>query len=382
MHASRTDRGSPNRPPRFVAIGNGVRILAPLLLMTLVSCRGNPTKPYQVAEPWELKGPFRRILSQHPSRPSVPPPVRAIESANDHDRPAPPAESKSDVGAQAGDESSAKASVDLEAEPNPERPPSSFNLRQGSDMDAATPKGDDLLTPTVERAGLFSHGKDSDEDYWYLDMGFRLGQIALGSTSSQLEHRLDPLLALDWAHMFDRPYTPLDRKSDWGMTTQYLGIGRRETDWFTWNFYLGYGFGGDPNHDRVANLNIDVDFQYNFIYTGLTTDLYPWGKPKHANYPNWEERLYASRPYILSGFETGYVRARGRGYIKFAPIGKLYQDSQAIEDWLFSYLIGLGWEVPIDDRWSFTTSAHYTFHFYRPEEYNGYNITIAFRYRF
>jgi len=84
----------------------------------------------------------------------------------------------------------------------------------------------------------------------------------------------------------------------------------------------------------------------------------------------------------MSGMEIGYVRARGRGYIGIAPFGKLYKDSQWIEDWLFSYLIGLGWELPIDARWSFASSVHYTFHFYRPEEYNGYNITLALRYRF
>lgn len=352
------------------ATDSWVPIVALLMLATLVSCRGNPAKPYQVAEPWSLKGPFRHLLGEPRAAPSTSPSTPAVQTTAEEEHPHEQGEPRAEVSAEPG------------AELNPEPPASSFSLRETTDATSPQPVSDDLLTPAAERAGLFSHGKDSDEDYWYLDMGFRLGQVALGSTSSQLDHRLDPLLALDWAHVFDRPYTPRDRKTDWGMTTQYLGIGRRETDWFTWNFYLGYGFGGDPNHDRVANLNIDVDFQYNFIYTGLTTDLYPWGKPRHGNYPDWKERLYASRPYILSGFELGYLRARGRGYIKFAPIGKLYQDSQAVEDWLFSYLIGLGWEVPIDERWSFTTSAHYTFHFYRPEEYNGYNITIAFRYRF
>jgi hypothetical protein len=27
-------------------------------------------------------------------------------------------------------------------------------------------------------------------------------------------------------------------------------------------------------------------------------------------------------------------------------------------------------------------SCHYTFHVYRPQEYNGWNITYALRYRF
>ncbi|MCG3131052.1 MAG: hypothetical protein FLDDKLPJ_01827 [Phycisphaerae bacterium] len=316
--------------------------------LALAGCRSAPgdRRDFRVAEPWELKGPFRIFASDNESR------------------------------AEPGQSSDATTSRDVQSEEAQTAPASATD--PGVPAEARPPSLDAL----TERPGLFSHGVHADEDFWYLDVGFRLGQVRLEETSKKLDLRLDPLLALDAVGLFDEPYTPRNRKTDWGMTTQYLGIGRRETDWLTWNFYLGYGFGGDVNHDRVALINIDVDFQYNFIFTGLTTDLYPWGKPKHANYPNWRQRFQASRPFLLSGVEIGYVRARGRGYVGLAPLVKIYKDTQSIEDWLFSYLIGLGWELPIDDRCSFAASIHYTFHFYRPEEYNGYNITTAFRYRF
>ncbi len=360
------------RSRRTEALRIAALVVWGVLLISDAGCRSTGTDPYRyrVAEPWELKGPFRAFAPQ-------PPGEAAPEAARSQ-----PAEPSAAVPAEI------EAEIPLD-EPPPDRLADSTieATEPTTDLpdELAAPGADDLEVPIeayAERPGLFSHGFHEDEDYWYLDSGFRLGQVRLEETSKQLDLRLDTLMALDTVHMFDEPVTPRNRKTDWGMTTQYLGLGRRETDWLTWNFYLGYGFGGDLNHDRRVILNIDVDFQYNIVYTGLTTDLYPWGKPKHANYPNWRERLYASRPFLLSGFEIGYVRGRGRGYVGLAPIGKIYKDSQSIEDWLFSYLVGLGWEVPIDDRWSFGTSIHYTFHFYRPEEYNGYNITTAFRYRF
>ena len=188
-------------------------------------------------------------------------------------------------------------------------------------------------------------------------------------------------MKLDLFGVFESPYTPMDRKTDMLLTTQYLGIGRRETDWLTWNFYLGYGAGGDRNHQRWLNANLEVNFSYLLVYTGLTTDIYPWGIPKYHHYPNLRERLKASRPYFVTGLEVGYVRARGAGHLALAPV-PIYKDSQHIEDWLFSWLIGAGWEFPINDRWAFNISGHYTFHFYRPEEYNGTNLILALRYRF
>ncbi len=229
--------------------------------------------------------------------------------------------------------------------------------------------------------GLFAMKTRDDDSFWYLDMGFRTGFTRLESAADKLQLRLDLPLKLDVLGVFESPYTPLDRKTDMVLTTQYIGLGRRETEWLTWNFYLGYGVGGDRNHQRWLNANLEVNFKYALIYSGLTADIYPWGIPAYRNYPDLEERLKASRPYAVTGFEFGYLRARGAGHLALAPV-PIYKDSQRIEDWLFSWLIGLGWEFPVNDRWAFNLSAHYTFHFYRPEEYNGTNIVFALRYRF
>ncbi|MCC7292029.1 MAG: hypothetical protein IT449_08220 [Phycisphaerales bacterium] len=365
----------PSKTRSAVALHVAVVAAWGVFLICNTGCRPDGTRSYRyrVAEPWELKGPFRAFAAQ-PPRAAAPEGASAESTEPAEPTDAQPALIETDIPPDG-------PPPDEDAGPTIEEPELTTDLPD----ELAAPGADDLEAPIAsfaERPGLFSHGFHEDEDFWYLDSGFRLGQVRLEETSKQLDLRLDTLMALDTVHMFDEPVTPRNRKTDWGMTTQYLGLGRRETDWLTWNSYLGYGFGGDLNHDRRVILNIDVDFQYNIVYTGLTTDLYPWGKPKHANYPSWRERFYASRPFLLSGFEIGYVRGRGRGYVGLAPIGKIYKDSQSIEDWLFSYLAGLGWEVPIDDRWSFGASIHYTFHFYRPEEYNGYNITTALRYRF
>ncbi len=229
--------------------------------------------------------------------------------------------------------------------------------------------------------GLFAGKPHRDDKVWYIDVGFRSGYTRLESTGDRLQQRMNLPLKLDVFGVFENPNTPLDRKSKMLLTTQYAGLGRRETEWLTWNFYFGTGVGTDRDHQRWLLANLEVNFKYAFFFTGLTTDLYPWGVPKYRNYINYRERLKASRPYVVTGFEVGYLRARGAGHFAIAPV-PLYRDSQRIEDWLFSWLIGVGWEFPLNDRWAYNLSGHYTFHFYRPDEYNGANIVFALRYRF
>ncbi len=220
-----------------------------------------------------------------------------------------------------------------------------------------------------------------EEKFWYLDLGFRMGITRLGSAEEKLDKRLNGPMKLDVFGVFEKPHTPIDRKSELGLNTFYLGVGRRETSWLTWNVYFGGGIGKDRDHQRWLNHNLDVRFDYLAYYTGFTVDIYPWGISKRARYDNFLEHLRASRPYYVTGIEIGYVRARGWGDYKIAPI-HVYHDSQRIEDWLFSGIVGMGWEIPLDDRWAFNLQAHYTFHAYRPEEYNGWNITYALRYKF
>ena len=68
----------------------------------------------------------------------------------------------------------------------------------------------------------------------------------------RLDRRLNGPARLDLFGVFESPTTPLDRKSDFALTTGYIGIGRRETEWLTWNFYFGSGVGGDRDHQRWA----------------------------------------------------------------------------------------------------------------------------------
>ncbi len=341
------DHGSANREPRPHLpgrIGFWPVSLAALLSLVLapgcISGRSRGT-PNARADDWELVGPFRVFADKHPPR----------EPGRRQNRPQPRARPP--------------APVDVDRE------------QTGAGLDHFDDSFDlDRIPP-----GLFAGVAHQEDTAWYLDVGFRTGYTRLESADDRLQARLDLPLKLDVFGVFEKPYTPLDRKSDLFLTTQYIGIGRRETEWLTWNFYMGGGAGGDFNDQRWLNANLEVNFKYLFVFTGLTTDLYPWGVPKYRNYLNYRERLKASRPYLVTGFEMGYLRARGSGHFSLAPV-KIYRDSQRIEDWLFSWLIGAGWEFPINDRWAFNISGHYTLHFYRPEEYNGTNVVFAFRYRF
>lgn len=216
---------------------------------------------------------------------------------------------------------------------------------------------------------------------WYVDFGLRIGYTRLDESSDLLARRLEIPFRLDILDIWEHPDTPLDRRSRAGLSTFYLGIGRRQNEWLTWNFYLGGGSGSDRNDQRLANLNVNVDFKYLYYYFGFSADLYPWGIPVYRQYPNWLECFLASRPYVLTGFETGIVRAKGEGNFKFAPL-VLYADQGKVRDWLISFQAGVGWELPINERWSFNVAVYHAFHFYRPDEYNSWDAVFAFRYRF
>ncbi len=219
------------------------------------------------------------------------------------------------------------------------------------------------------------------EKPWHLDLAQRGSYTKLASTKQQLDRRLDLPLQTDFLHVFDEPYTPVDRKSDLGFTTWYVGLGRQECEYLVWTCHLGGGLGQDLDHQRFLNSTLEVDFRYAYLYAGVTAELYPWRVPRPMSPMTWSQRLSASRPFLLTGFETGYLSAEGEGEYKFAGI-PAYHDDQKVRDWLASVLVGAGWSLPLTDRWSIKITGDYTFHFYRSEEYNGWNWVTALRYTF
>ncbi|MBI4716936.1 MAG: hypothetical protein HY763_03965 [Planctomycetes bacterium] len=215
---------------------------------------------------------------------------------------------------------------------------------------------------------------------WHLELGLRGGHTKLAETKELLDRRLKLPMKLDFLHVFDEPYTPLDRKSDLGLNTLYLGLGRQESSWWCWTWYVGGGAGTDSDHQQVLNLSLKLDFRYALYYTGAVFEVYPWGTPEYLNNLTWEQRLRASRPYLLTGGEMGYLSARGRGKYAWVPV-TVYRDEHTVRDWLFSFLLGVGWGVPLNERWSVNLSLHYSFHFYRPDEYDSWNLVSVLRYR-
>ncbi len=216
---------------------------------------------------------------------------------------------------------------------------------------------------------------------WHIDLGIRNSYPKLDSTQKQLDLRMDVPLKLDVFGVFDRPYTPIDRRSDQGYTSLYGGIGRQENPRFLWTYYFGGSSGKDINHGRFLLQTLEVDFEYGFYYTGVSAEYYPWEIPSIHATPSWEQRLLASRPFLLAGLESGYVSSKGEGDYRIAGM-TTYHDELKIRDWLFSGMVGLGWSLPLNDCWSINLSGDYRLHFYRPEEYNGWNFATGVRYRF
>jgi hypothetical protein len=331
----------------------------------------------QVAKRWELVGPFRAF---------------ARSAKSEEPRPQPSVPNSSDTDQAADPPSGPGAGVTTQ----PASQPATSQPSEDEDWFSLTPVDSESSIEEVDPFGegespvyhdapgghrLFAPAEERSDKFWYLDLGFRMGITKLHATKQQLDRRLDLPQKIDVVGIFESPQTPLDRKTDFALTTAYIGLGRRETEWLTWNFYFGSGVGGDRDHQRWLNLNQEVNFNYALYYTGLTVDIYPWGLSQRGQYINLKEHFRASRPYMLTGMEIGYLRAKGWGHFAIAPV-TIYADEQKIRDWLFSWLVGFGWEFPINDRWVYNMQIHYTFHAYRPEEYNGWNLTYAIRYEF
>ena len=232
-----------------------------------------------------------------------------------------------------------------------------------------------------DASAVADHASHRSNKRWHMDLAIRNSYPKLDSTQQQLDRRMDLPLKIDVFGVFDRPYTPIDRRSDQGFTTLYGGVGRQENSRFLWTYYFGGGSGNDINHGRFLFQTLEVDFKYNLYYTGILAEYYPWEIPSIHATPSWEERLLASRPFLLAGLESGYASSEGEGDYKITG-WTVYHDEAKVRDWLFSCNIGLGWALPLNDRWSINVYGDYRFHFYRPEEYNAWNITTGIRYRF
>jgi len=215
---------------------------------------------------------------------------------------------------------------------------------------------------------------------WHIEIGFHGSHTKLAETKRLLDRRLEIPLRYDVLDVFDHPGTPLDRKSDLALTSFYVGAGRQESDWLVWNLYAGGGGARDHTHQRFINANLEVSFRYALAYTGVTAEIYPWRVPHPTPEMDWSQRISASRPYVVTGMETGYVSGEGRGHYSLAPF-RIYQDQVKIRDWITSYNLGLGWALPLDDRWSVNVTGDFRFHFYRPDEYDSWVVSVGLRYQ-
>ncbi len=215
---------------------------------------------------------------------------------------------------------------------------------------------------------------------WHLDIALRTGGTKLASTKQKLDRRLDLPLKLDVLGVFKHPTTPIDRKSELGLNTMSFGFGRAETEKVGWNIYGGFGIGADRSHQRFLMTTLDVNFKYGVYYTGFTAEYYPWSRPKGYYDMSWTERFEQAKVYFVGGVEVGFVSAEADGDYSIWST-TLYKDGETIRDWTFSVPLGIGWAMPLDEEWTLQTVLDFRYHFYRPEEYNGWNLVSALRRR-
>ncbi len=227
----------------------------------------------------------------------------------------------------------------------------------------------------------FTTEPDPEDRKWHVDVAFTIEFLKLSDTEQLLDRRLDIPLKFDFLNVFGRPRTPIDRKSSFAINRLQFGLGKRVNDRVIVNWFFGIGPGVDRFHQRYLTADLRINFKYGYYYTGFQAEYYPRGFVRYHNDPRWSKRLAASRFYYYGAFETGYVNAEAAGRYKLLGI-RIYEDREKVRDWLLAGTLGVGWGIPLSDRRSFHLSGDYSFHAYRPQEYNGWRITFGLRYRF
>jgi len=126
------------------------------------------------------------------------------------------------------------------------------------------------LSPT-DKTKVFSDRSDPDLRKWHVDMAITTAFSKLSSTEQKLDRKLDIPLKFDFLNVFERPRTPIDRKSSFSLNAIYFGLGKRVSDKLILNWYFGFGPGVDRDHQRFLTADLRVNFKYDPISVPLRT---------------------------------------------------------------------------------------------------------------
>lgn len=203
----------------------------------------------------------------------------------------------------------------------------------------------------------------------------------LHESHHQVNRYLDRTLG--WAPGFSSPREFYDFRRSGQLLLAYAAGGYTATEWLDLTFEMG-GWGGELK-DTSGPLflgSLDTHFDYTTLFAQVGTRVYPVGRPEISGGSDPAAVLSGARPFLYQSFGT--TRAESAGTAMLGPRGfpHLLEISLRRSDWIPTYKLGAGLEIPLDEHLSLITYGGYNFYFSRRDEFNGFSLTVAARLRF
>ena len=217
-------------------------------------------------------------------------------------------------------------------------------------------------------------------DGWFIELGAQQYHPRLNSSESLIDRRMKGPNTI----MFPRQYRNVETFDDladagklWLAT---IGVGKRVESWLTLSGYFMVGSERISNARRLNGVfTLDADFDASLYALSFKASILPFGQPPRSHDGSLRAVLLGARLAIDQGIEVEYLHGKGVAAFKALGLG-LDRVKRTYRDWNVSYNPGISWEFPLDEGSSVVVGGNYNFHVYRPNELDGWNLTLAVRY--
>jgi hypothetical protein len=215
---------------------------------------------------------------------------------------------------------------------------------------------------------------------WFLEFGAQQYHPRLNSSESLINRRLAGPNTVLFPGQFRNIETFDDRADAGKLWLPTWGVGKRVESWLTLSGYFMVGNKRINNFRRMNGLfTVDADFDATLFALSFKASLLPFGQPSRAHDGSLGAVLRGARPAIDQGIEVEYLHAKGEGGFKALGLG-VDRVKRTYRDWNASYNPGISWEFPLDESSSVVVGGNYNFHVYRPNELDGWNLSLSVRY--